>query len=161
MYQYLSGSLFFSTAFFIQSDENKFAFEPAVGTFFVAGEKFAIVGTFNIRNGKFSGEFTVSDIKRANYSELFPSDEESADRWFKCKLIFITLDEKSGAEKKTSTQVLVQAADLRDAVKKLDEGMKGTMADYQIGMVSETPLMDVYPYSAEPNDKPEFDPSKA
>ena len=71
---------------------------------------------------------------------------ESADRWFKCKLIFITLDEKSGAEKKTSTQVLVQAADLRDAVKKLDEGMKGTMADYQIGMVSETPLMDVYPY---------------
>ena len=96
-----------------------------------------------------SGEFTVSDIKRANYSELFPSDEESADRWFKCKLIFITLDEKSGAEKKTSTQVLVQAADLRDAVKKLDEGMKGTMADYQIASVAETAIMDVYPYSAE------------
>ena len=67
-----------------------------------------------------SGEFTVSDIKRANYSELFPSDEEAADRWFKCKLYFITLDEKSGAEKKTATNVLVQAADLRDAVKKLD-----------------------------------------
>ena len=50
---------------------------------------------------------------------------------------------------------MVQAADLRDAVKKLDEGMKGTMADYQIALVSETPLMDVYPYSAEPNDKPE------
>ena len=108
-----------------------------------------------------SGEFTVSDIKRANYSELFPSEEEAADRWFKCKLIFITLDEKSGAEKKTSTQVLVQAADLRDAVKKLDEGMKGTMADYQIGSVAETAIMDVYPYSAEPNDKPEFDPNKA
>ena len=102
-----------------------------------------------------SGEFTVADIKRANYSELFPCDEEAADRWFKCKLIFITLDEKSGAEKKTSTQVLVQAADLRDAVKKLDEGMKGTMADYQIASVAETPLMDVYPYSAEPDDKPE------
>ena len=93
-----------------------------------------------------TGEFTVSGIKRANYSELFPSEEESADRWFKCKLIFITLDEKSGAEKKTSTQVMVQAADLRDAVKKLDEGMKGTMADYQIGMVSETSIVDVFPY---------------
>lgn len=93
-----------------------------------------------------TGEFTVSDIKRANYSELFPSDEESADRWFKCKLIFITLDEKSGAEKRSSTQVLVQAADLRDAVKKLDEGMKGTMADYQIGSIAETAIMDVYPY---------------
>ena len=96
-----------------------------------------------------SREFTISDIKRANYSELFPSDEESADRWFKCKLIFITLDDKSGAEKKTSTQVLVQAADLRDAVKKLDEGMKGTMADYQIASVAETAIMGVYPYSAE------------
>ena len=96
-----------------------------------------------------SGEFTVSDIKRANYSELFPSEEEAADRWFKCKLVFNTLDEKSGAEKKTSTQVLVQAADLRDAVKKLDEGMKGTMADYQIASVAETAIMDVYPYSAE------------
>ena len=96
-----------------------------------------------------SGEFTVADIKRANYSELFPCEEEAADRWFKCKLVFITLDEKSGAEKKTSTQVLVQAADLRDAVKKLDEGMKGTMADYQIASVAETAIMDVYPYSAE------------
>ncbi len=96
-----------------------------------------------------SGEFTVSDIKRSNYSELFPSEEDTADRWFKCKLFFITLDEKSGAEKKTSTQVLVQAADLRDAVKKLDEGMKGTMADYVIASVAETAIMDVYPYSAE------------
>ena len=98
----------------------------------------------------------VSDIKRANYSELFPSEEDAADRWFKCKLFFITLDEKSGAEKKTSTTVLVQASDLRDAVKKLDEGMKGTMADYVIASVAETAIMDVYPYEAEPDVKPEF-----
>ena len=101
--------------------------------------------------------FTEAEARiiKANYSELFPCEEDAADRWFKCKLVFITLDEKSGAEKKTSTQVLVQAADLRDAVKKLDEGMKGTMADYQIASVAETAIMDVYPYSAEPNDKPE------
>ena len=102
-----------------------------------------------------SGEFTVSDIKRANYSELFNCEEETADRWFKCKLLFITLDEKSGAEKKTSTQILVQASDLRDAVKRLDEGMKGTMADYVIASVAETPIMDVYPYKAEPDVQPE------
>lgn len=96
-----------------------------------------------------SGEFTVSDIKRANYSELFASDDEAADRWFKCKLIFITLDEKSGAEKKVSTLVLVQAADLRDSIKKLDAGMKGTMVDYQIGIAAETPIMDVFPYHPE------------
>lgn len=103
-----------------------------------------------------SGEFTVSDIKRANYSELFPSEEDAADRWFKCKLLFITLDEKSGAEKKTSTTVLVQASDLRDAVKKLDEGMKGTMADYVIASVTETAIMDVYLYEEDNKSLPEF-----
>lgn len=95
-----------------------------------------------------SGEFTVSDIKRANYSELFFSDEESADKWFACKLEFITRDEKKGIEKKTKTNVLVQAADLRDAMKKLDEGMKGTMADYNAVCIKETAIMDVYPYNS-------------
>lgn len=100
-----------------------------------------------------SGEFTVSDIKRANYSEIFFSDEVSADKYFKCKLYFITIDEKSGTEKKTATNILVQAADLRDAVKKLDEGMKGTMADYVIASVAETDVMDVYKY--EPKEEKE------
>lgn len=104
-----------------------------------------------------TGEYTVADIKRANYSELFPSEEEAADRWFKCKVVFITLDEKSGAEKKTSTLILVQAADLRDAVKKLDKGMEGTMADYQIASVAETTIMDVYRYQAVSDDKPEME----
>lgn len=98
-----------------------------------------------------SGEFTVSDIKRANYSEIFFSNEVSADKYFKCKLYFITIDEKSRTEKKTATNILVQAADLRDAVKKLDEGMKGTMADYVIASVAETSIIDVYKY--EPKDK--------
>ena len=105
-----------------------------------------------------SGEFTVSDIKRAKYSEVFFSEEEAADRWFKCKVAFITLDEKSGAEKESSTQMLVQAADLRDAIKKLDKGMEGSMADYKISSVAETKIMDVYPYGEGSTEaKPEFE----
>lgn len=100
-----------------------------------------------------SGEFTVSDIKRANYSEVFFSQEDASDRWYKCKLMFITLDEKSGAEKKTATHVLVQAYDLRDAVKKLDENMKGTMDDYQIASVAETAIWDVYTYEPKNEEK--------
>ena len=48
-----------------------------------------------------SGEFQVTDIKRAKYAELFETDEDAADRWFKAKVAFITLDEKkrSGKEK--------------------------------------------------------------
>jgi hypothetical protein len=106
-----------------------------------------------------NGEFEVADIKKAKYTEIFFCDNDAADKWFRIKLMFITLDEKSGMEKKTSSNVLVQAADLRDAVKKLDEGMKGTMADYEIAAVTETALMDVYPYKkiGEKNDKPEYE----
>ena len=107
-----------------------------------------------------SGEYTFADIKRANFSEIMFADEEKADRWFKCKLSFITLDEKSGNEKKTSSNVLVQAADLRDAVKKLDVAMKGSMADYIISSMAETAIMDVYPYQAGTNEKSEFQRAK-
>ena len=103
-----------------------------------------------------SGEFQVTDIKRAKYAELFETDEDAADRWFKAKVAFITLDEKSGAEKKSNQNMLIQASDLRDAVKRLDKGMECTMADYEIASIAETPIMDVFHYKAEADEKPEF-----
>ena len=103
-----------------------------------------------------AGEFEVAAVRKVKYTELFFSEDGSADRWYKVKLGFITLDEKSGAEKKTYTNVLVQSTDLRQAVKDLDAGMKGSMADYIIVSVAETAIMDVYPYEADPDVKPEF-----
>ena len=92
-----------------------------------------------------TGEFTVTDIKRAKLAELFFN--ETGDRYYKIKVYFITLDEKSGAEKKTAVQMLAQASDLKEAIGVLEEGMKGSMADYSIGSVSETLIMDVFPFS--------------
>ena len=97
-----------------------------------------------------NGEWSVADIKRANYSELFPSDEEAADRWFKVKMATTIIDEKRQVEKKVSTLKLVQASDLRDAVKKLDEAMKGSLADYELSQVIETAIMDVFFYQEQP-----------
>jgi len=102
-----------------------------------------------------TGTFEVRDIKKARFAEIFESTDETADRFFKFKLSFITLDEKSGKEKKTTQQILVQAADLRDSIARLDEGMKGTMADFTIAAVTETPIMDIYHYTP-PTQKPEY-----
>lgn len=99
-----------------------------------------------------SGDFSVANIKRANISELF--FDETGDKWFKCKVNFITLDEKSGAEKRTASYMLVQAQDLQKALENLLEGMKGTMADFEIAAINETPIMDIYPYAAEDEDLP-------
>ena len=93
-----------------------------------------------------SGEFTITDIKRARLSELFFN--ENGDRFYKIKIYFITLDEKSGAEKKTAAQMLAQASSLKEAIAVLEDGMKGTLADYTIASVTETPLMDVFPFDA-------------
>lgn len=102
-----------------------------------------------------TGEFQVSDIKRARFAEIFETTDAEADRWFKGKLVFVTLDEKSGKEKKSSHNILIQASDLRDAVKRLDLGMKGSMMDYVIASVTETPIMDVYHYKADIPEKTE------
>ena len=93
-----------------------------------------------------SGEFEVADIKKATYKEIFFSDEEMADKWYKTKLQFITIDEKTEKEKRSAVNYLVQAGSLHGAVKNIEEVMGGTMIDYVIASVAETSLMDVFEY---------------
>ncbi|MBS5798024.1 MAG: DUF4494 family protein [Dysgonomonas mossii] len=91
-----------------------------------------------------SGEFTISDIKRARLSEIFLN--ENGDRYFKTKIYFVTLDEKSGSEKKTTVTMLAQASSLKEALEVVEKGMSGTLADYEIASLSETAIMDIFPY---------------
>ncbi|MBQ8126860.1 MAG: DUF4494 domain-containing protein [Prevotella sp.] len=105
-----------------------------------------------------SGDFTVQDIKKAAYGEIFFSDDASADRWYKAKLQFITIDEKTEKEKRSSVNYLFQAGSMNGAMKNIEEGMGGTMIDYSVTSVQETQLMDVFEYKKpEKNDKPEFE----
>lgn len=96
-----------------------------------------------------SGEFTVAAIKRENISEVF--EYPDGDKWYKCKVMFITIDERSAAEKKTASYMLVNANDLKTARERLEEKMKGTMADYDNAEIKETPIMDIYPFTPSAN----------
>ena len=93
-----------------------------------------------------SGEFSVSDIKRVKYSDTFFN--EDGDRYYKAKLYFITLDEKSGSEKKTAVNMLVQASELKEVVGIIEKEMGKTMIDYTLAAVTETAIMDTFTYSA-------------
>ena len=88
-----------------------------------------------------TGLFEVKSIRKYKVAEIVPMG--SGDTYFKCKLNFITLDEKSGAEKKTAVYMLVDAETLDKAKALLVEYMKGTMADYSIEKIEETKLMAV------------------
>lgn len=100
-----------------------------------------------------SGDFSISDIKRAKFSESFFN--ETGDRYYKAKLYFITFDEKSGSEKKTAVNMLVQATTLKEAVEILETEMKKTMIDYAIAAVVETAIMDVFLYGVPSSHKEE------
>lgn len=98
-----------------------------------------------------SGDFSVSAVKRTKISEIFWDD--SADKWYLVKVAFITIDEKSAVEKKTTSLILVAGSDFKGAYDNFMEGMKGTMADFEIVSITETPLMDVYKVKVK-EDKP-------
>ena len=95
-----------------------------------------------------SGEYSISSEKKTKISEIFFN--EGGDRYYLVKVNFITLDETSGVEKKSTTQILVQASDFESAVANFNEGMKGTMADFEIASVSETMIMDVFGANLDP-----------
>ena len=105
-----------------------------------------------------SGEIEIADLKIAPYKEIFFADSDLADKWYKTKLAFITIDEKTDKEKKTSVFYLVNAGNINSAIKNIDEVMGGTMSDYQTINVSETSIMDVFEYKKkEKEDKPEYE----
>ena len=89
-----------------------------------------------------SGDFSVSAVKRTKISEIFRDD--TADKWYLAKVAFITIDEKTAVEKRTVSQILVDGSDFKSAYDNFLEGMRGTMADFDLVSLSETPLMDVY-----------------
>lgn len=91
-----------------------------------------------------SGDFSVVAIKRTKIAEVFWNPE--AEKWWTVKVNFITLDEKSGVEKKSASLILVQADDDASAREKFNEGMKGTMADYEIAGINETNYLEVFNY---------------
>lgn len=98
-----------------------------------------------------SGEFSVSAVKRTKVAEMFFNDDDAADKWYQVKWLITTIDEKPAAmgkpvvEKKVSVLSMVQAADFKSAYDGFVEGMKGTLADYEIAAISETAVLDVYP----------------
>lgn len=92
-----------------------------------------------------SGDFSVVAIKRTKIAEVFWNSE--AEKWWTVKVNFITLDDKTGVEKKSASLILVQADDDASAREKFNEGMRDTMADYEIAGINETNYLEVFKYS--------------
>jgi hypothetical protein len=100
-----------------------------------------------------TGEFHISTIKIANYSEIIPN--ENGDKWFKCKVTFISIDEEKGVERRTNANMLVQANDIKEAYDSLQKALSDTMSDYEISAIQETLIMDIFDYTNREEEIPE------
>ena len=91
-------------------------------------------------------DIEIVDVKIAPYREIFFADDNLADQWFKAKLSFITIDERTDKEKRTSMMCLVNADNISSAINNIDKVMSGTMIDYVTTSISATKIFDVFEY---------------
>ena len=92
----------------------------------------------------FVNDFNVLSVNKTKISEIFWN--ETGDKFYKVKVNFITIDEKTAVEKKSASYILVQASSFADALANFNKGMRGTMADYEIEAIAETKIVDVFRY---------------
>lgn len=111
-----------------------------------------------------SGEFDVENIKKASFKEVFFTEDPRDDRWYKAKVQFITLDEKTGKEKLSNVYYLVQGRSLQNAVQNVEQVMGQGMQDWRFASISETAIMDVFEHDGtkhvgkvEEDDRPEYE----
>ena len=99
------------------------------------------------------GDFQVTNIRMAGYSDIFPFD--SGDRWYKCKVAYISVDEEAGKEKKITSQMLVMADNLKEAYDNLMTSLSGMTIDFEVTSIMESNLMDFFPYTIEEDENQE------
>jgi hypothetical protein len=95
-------------------------------------------------SGAIRGEFTVTNITKANFVDIYNYDE--CDIWYKCKVSYQEYDEKSEKEKKVNQQILISADNVKDAYDKLHGNLSEFLSDFDIPSITETSIIDVYPF---------------
>ena len=95
-----------------------------------------------------SGEFSVQAIKKEVYEEVQTCNREGEMKWYKVRVAYITLDEKTGKEKKAYVNSLIQSESTAAAEKDFNQIINNTI-NYEVVGVSETPIMDVFFYQEE------------
>lgn len=95
------------------------------------------------------GDFYLSSLKKSNITELVESQDETDDRWYKAKVAIIDADEVSGKEKSTGQYYLVAAGNIDKALANLEKSLSTFVVPYEIESITDTPIMEVFPYFAE------------
>ncbi len=89
-----------------------------------------------------SGDFDVSAVKKVKIAEVIPSD--AGGWWYKLRAMFISIDERTGAEKLTPHDFMIQADNIEEAIMTFKSEVH-LLIDYKIAGITETPILDIFP----------------
>ena len=89
------------------------------------------------------GAFGITAMKIAQYIEVVMQDDRTEEKYYRVKVIFITLDEKTNKEKKTACHYLVNADSVEKARKYADTILSDSMVDFVIEAVQEAKICDI------------------
>lgn len=99
------------------------------------------------------GEFVVNGINRTDVHDIF--HYEDSDVWYRCKINFESGDggEEGQKAKKVSQNFLISAHSVKDAYERLKESLGGMMIDFVIPTISVSPIVDIFPFGDEGEDR--------
>lgn len=94
-----------------------------------------------------NGEFEISDISRSNFADVF--HYEDAEIWYKCRIVYMDIDEKSQKEKKVSKYMLVSAHTVHQAYERIEESLNTMIVPFEITNIIKSNYIEVFPYRGE------------
>lgn len=93
------------------------------------------------------GDFAVASIRKTNFAEVIPAEE--AESWFKCKVVYHTVDGDRDKEVKITTYLLLCANHIKEAFETLESHFSGMLVAYEVPSIIQTNIVEVYPYDSE------------
>lgn len=95
------------------------------------------------------GEFTVTDIKRVEYHDIFDETGGTADKYFVAKISYESVDMDSDKAKRVTQSFLVGATTIEQATDVIKEELSTLMVDYKIIGITESPIVEIFPIKEE------------
>jgi hypothetical protein len=94
-----------------------------------------------------ASDFSVDSIQRMRLADLF--EYEDGEQWFKAKVVYYSVDERSGKEKKIVNYMLVNADGIQQALDRVTEKMRNFLIPYETTDMVLTPILEVFPHTSE------------
>ena len=127
------------------------AFKRVTEPYLVAGFSFtdAEASIYENLGSVIRGEFTVTDIKRVDYHDIFDETNGCADKYFTAKISYESVDVDSDKAKRITQTFLIGATTIEEATEVIKEELSTLMVDYKIIAINESPIVEIFPIKEE------------